>query len=118
VTACQNPDPRGKYHIGCGVTPPVVLYQPEPDYPKEASARKLLPNGLVFALTVDADGHPVNVHIKRSRVGEVAEVDRPAERMLEEKMVEAVTHYRFKPATFQGKGVPVEMNVEIEINPF
>jgi TonB family protein len=32
---------------------------------------------------------------------------------LDQKAVEAVRHYRFKPATLQGKPVPVEVNIEV-----
>jgi protein TonB len=32
---------------------------------------------------------------------------------LDEKAVEAVKQYKFKPATLQGKPVPVEVNIEV-----
>jgi hypothetical protein len=32
---------------------------------------------------------------------------------LDEKAVEAVKRYRFKPAMLQGKPVPVEVNIEV-----
>jgi TonB family protein len=32
---------------------------------------------------------------------------------LDEKAVEAVRRYRFKPATLQGKPVAVELNIEV-----
>jgi len=32
---------------------------------------------------------------------------------LDEKAVEAVKQYKFKPATLQGKAVPVEVNIEV-----
>jgi protein TonB len=115
---CRNPDTSGKYHIGCGVTPPVVLLQSEPEYPKEAAARKLTASGVVLSLTVTADGHPVDIHVKESMVPRVPPADRAAQQLLEDKLVESVRHYKFKPALFQGKGVPVEMNVETSFNPF
>jgi hypothetical protein len=117
-TPCRNPDNDGKYHIGCGVTAPVVLHQGEPVYPEEARVRKLTASGIVISFTVDVDGHPVDIHVKNSKVGAVAEDDRPAQQLIEDKMVEAVRLYQFKPATFKGKNVPVEINVEINIDPF
>jgi protein TonB len=32
---------------------------------------------------------------------------------LDKKAVDAVKQYRFKPATLQGKAVPVEVNIEV-----
>jgi TonB family protein len=117
-TPCRNPDGAGKYHIGCGVTAPVILYQGVPEYTEEARMRKLTTNGIVISFTVDADGQPGDLHVKNSRVEVVAQANRPAQQLLEDKMMEAVRRYRFKPATFEGKNVSVEMNVEINISTF
>jgi protein TonB len=48
------------------------------------------------------EGNPANVHVLRGPgMG------------LNEKAVEAVKQYRFKPGTCKGKPVPVTMNVEV-----
>jgi len=80
--------------------------------------RKLTTSGVVISLIVDANGQPAHVYVKSSKVGSVAEADRAAQQLLEDKMMEAVRLYRFKPATFKGKNVPVELNVEINISQF
>jgi TonB family protein len=115
---CRNPDEKGKFRIGCGVTAPVVLNQPIPEYPDEARARKLKPGNMLLSLTVDTDGHAVDVHIKNSRVDLVKRSDRSAQRQIEDEALKAVRGYRFKPAMFQGRAVPVEMNVEINVDVF
>jgi TonB family protein len=115
---CRNPDATGKYHVGCGVSSPIVIHPGEPKYPDEADARKLPMGGVIVSFSVDTNGDPVNVHIRNSKVDTVDKADRAAQQAIEDNMLEAVRRYKFKPATFQGKPVPVEMNVEIDIDLF
>jgi protein TonB len=37
---------------------------------------------------------------------------------LDEKAIEAVKQYKFKPARFNGKAVPVQVNVEVNFQIF
>ena len=91
----------GIYHPGGGVSAPQVIYAPDPEFSDEARRAKY--QGIcVVALIVDAQGNPQNVHIVR-----------PLGMGLDEKAVEAVKQYKFKPAMFQGHPVPVEVNVEV-----
>jgi len=54
----------GVKQIGGGVTGPVVIYQPEPDYTQ--AGRKAKVQGVATVrLVVDAHGQPQNVHIVR-----------------------------------------------------
>lgn len=100
------PDENGLYRIGHGVAAPQVLFAPEPEYSQEARTAKVAGNVLVY-LQVDTDGHPANLRVLRG-IGYG----------LDEKAVEAVTLYKFKPAMLQGKPVPVEMNVEVNFQIF
>lgn len=53
-------------------------------------------------LIVGADGHPHNLRVQRSLgMG------------LDEKAIEAVSTWRFQPATLNGQPVAVEVNVEV-----
>ncbi len=91
----------GLYHIGGGVSPPVAIYSPEPEYSDEARRAKYA-GIVVVSLIVDAQGLPQRVRVIRALgMG------------LDEKAVEAVRQYKFKPAMFQGKPVPVEVNIEV-----
>lgn len=96
----------GLRRIGGGVSAPVVLFAPEPEFSEEARKAKAAGNVLVY-LQVDAQGRPTHVRVLRGiGLG------------LDEKAVEAVRQYKFKPALEDGKAVPVEMNVEVNFQIF
>jgi TonB family protein len=91
----------GVYHVGGGVSGPVPIYEPEPEYSDEARRAKYT-GIVVVSLVVDAQGLPQRVRVVRALgMG------------LDEKAVEAVRQYKFKPAMYQGKPVPVEVNIEV-----
>jgi protein TonB len=106
-----GPGSNGNYgggvkQIGGGVSGPVPIYQPLPEFSEEARKAKFM--GVVLVgLIVDARGLPQNVHIVRG-VG----------MGLDEKAMEAVRQYRFKPAKENGKPVPVFLNVEVNFEMF
>jgi protein TonB len=91
----------GVFHIGGGISSPVVLYQPEPEFSEEARKAKFSGNVLVY-LWVDTDGKPSHVRVVR-----------PVGMGLDEKAVEAVRLYRFKPAMKDGKPVQVDLYVDV-----
>jgi protein TonB len=96
----------GVFHIGGGVSQPVVLFAPEPEFSEEARKAKVAGNVVVY-LQVDTNGRPTHVHVIRGiGLG------------LDEKAVEAVRQYKFKPAMKDGKPVIVEMNVEVNFQIF
>ncbi len=96
----------GLRRIGGGVSAPVVLFAPEPEFSEEARKAKVAGNVLVY-LQVDASGHPTHVRVLRGiGLG------------LDEKAMEAVRQYKFKPATENGRPVAVEMNVEVNFQIF
>ena len=96
----------GLYHIGGGVSAPQLIYQVEPEFSEEARKAKVAGNVLV-TLVVDASGHPQRVRVLRG-IG----------MGLDEKAVEAVKQYRFKPAMSGGKPVPVEVNIDVNFQIF
>ena len=94
------------YQIGGSIRPPVATYTPDPKFAEEASRNKFSGN-VILALVVDANGNPKNVHVLRGMgTG------------LDEKAVQAVQHYRFKPATKNGKPVAVYLNVAVNFQSF
>jgi protein TonB len=96
----------GLFHVGGGVSAPVPIYEVEPEFSEEARKAKFM--GVVTVnLVVNTRGLPENVHILRG-VG----------MGLDEKAVEAVKQYRFKPAMMGGKPVAVEVNVEVNFQIF
>lgn len=91
----------GVYHVGGGVSAPVPIYEIDPEYTDEARRAKY--SGIVMvSLIVDARGLPERVRVVRSLgMG------------LDEKAIEAVKQYKFKPAQLAGKPVPVEVQIEV-----
>jgi protein TonB len=96
----------GLRRIGGGVSAPVLQYSVEPEFSEEARKAKAAGNVLV-TLIVDVNGRPQDVHVLRG-VG----------MGLDEKAVEAVKQYKFKPAMENGKPVPVQLNVEVNFQIF
>jgi len=96
----------GAKQIGGDVTGPIPIYEPEPVYSAEAKKAKFM--GIVtVGIIVDKNGMPQNVHVTRG-VG----------MGLDEKAVEAVKQYKFKPAMENGKPVAVYMNIEVNFQIF
>ena len=96
----------GPRRIGGGVSAPQLIYSVEPEFSEEARKAKVAGNVLVN-LWVDTNGLPSHVRVIRG-VG----------MGLDEKAVEAVRQYRFKPAMESGKPVLVELNVEVNFQIF
>jgi TonB family protein len=93
----------GLYRVGGRVSGPVPLFQPEAEFSDEARRAKYQGVCLV-GLIVDAQGNPQNVHIVRALgMG------------LDEKALEAVRKYKFRPAMLDGR-TPVPVPVNIEVN--
>jgi len=94
----------GLRRIGGGVSAPVVLFAPVPEFSEEARKAKVSGNVLVY-LQVDELGRPTHIRVLRGiGLG------------LDQKAIEAVRQYRFKPALEDGKPVPVELQVEVNFN--
>ncbi|HEX5235011.1 MAG TPA: energy transducer TonB [Silvibacterium sp.] len=107
-----NPDASGVYHAGKGVTPPQITYSVDPEFADKAR-RKKLGGTCIIAMVVDGTGTPQDVHIVTSIASSVAPKLRSAAKGMDENAVKAAKQYRFKPGTYQGKPVPVEIQIEI-----
>ena len=84
-----------------GVTVPQAIYSPEPSFSDEA--RKTKAQGIVLlVLVVDKDGRPSDIRVRQSLgMG------------LDEKALEAVSRWRFRPATLNGQAVATKIAVEV-----
>jgi TonB family protein len=93
----------GWYRPGNGVISPEVIHEEKPQYTSEAMRAKV--QGIVeVEAIVMPDGSVSQVQIVRSlddRFG------------LDQKAVEAVKRWRFRPGTRMGKPVPVLVNIEL-----
>jgi TonB family protein len=92
--------------IGGPVTAPVLIHSASPDYTAEARAKKFNGNVQVY-LWIDPNGNPSHVRVVRG-VG----------MGLDEKAVEAVRQYKFKPAMQDGKPVKVDMYIDVNFSLF
>jgi periplasmic protein TonB len=96
----------GVRRIGGGVSAPVLVFQVDPEFSEEARKAKVA--GIVVVnLQVGPDGLPRNVRVVQG-IG----------MGLNEKAIEAVRQYKFKPAMENGKPVTVEMNIEVNFQIF
>jgi len=83
---------------------PQVIYNPEPSFSDQA--RKAKQQGeVVLLLVVGKDGRPYNI-----RVGQSLGMG------LDEKAVEAVARWRFRPATLNGQPVATQIAVEVDFH--
>jgi len=96
----------GVMHIGGSVKPPSVLVQVDPEFSEEARKAKFSGNVQVY-LWVDEQGNPSHVRVVRG-VG----------MGLDEKAVEAVRQYKFKPAMQNGKPVKVDLYIDVNFQIF
>src|ERR1039458_6338295 len=91
----------GAFRVGNGVTAPVLLYKKEPEYSEEARKAKYQ-GTVVLYVQVDPSGKAINMKVLRSLgLG------------LDEKAMEAVKQWKFKPGYKDGKPVTVEAQIEV-----
>ena len=92
----------GVFKVGNGITAPHVIYDPEPEYSAEARQAKYQGTVVLWAI-IGPDGLPRNLRVRQSLgMG------------LDEKALEAVRTWRFRPATKDGD--PVAVQIEVEVN--
>jgi protein TonB len=104
----QQPTINEVKHVGGPVKPPVVVYQPELKFTKEArkafknSHEKTFDDTVKVYCWVEPDGTVSHVRvIKGIGLG------------LDEAAAQAVRRYRFKPATLEGQPVTVDLYIEV-----
>lgn len=92
----------GVYQIGGEVSQPVPIYKIEPEYSEEARKAKFS-GTVLLSVVIDANGTTRDIHVTR-----------PLGLGLDEKAIEAVSKWRFRPAMKNGK--PVAVQAQIEVN--
>lgn len=90
------------YRIGGDVIAPVLIQKIEPQYTEDARHAKLSGTVLLFVI-IDENGVPRNIRVLR-----------PLGMGLDEKAIEAVTQWRFRPGN--KAGVPVATQAQIQVN--
>jgi TonB family protein len=90
--------------MGKGVTPPKVVFSPDPEFSELARSAKYQ-GVVVLLIVVDRQGKVRNIRIAN-----------PLGFGLDEKAVEAVAGWRFTPAKKDGEPVDAELAVEVEFH--
>jgi len=91
----------GVFKIGGGVSAPVPIFKPEPEYSEEARKAKFQ-GSVLLSIVIQSDGTTSNIRVIRALgLG------------LDEKAIESVTKWRFRPSTKDGRPVAVSANVEV-----
>jgi TonB family protein len=92
------------YKIGNGVTPPLLTYSVDAEFTQKAKHAKYQGVSVVQCV-VDAHGMPQHVHtVRKLGMG------------LDEKAIDAVRQYRFKPGTLDDKPVAVAITIEVNFH--
>jgi len=94
------------YSPGRGVVAPVPIYAPEAEFSDEARRNRY--QGIcLISVIVDTHGDPQNPRVvQRLGMG------------LDEKALDAIRRYKFKPGTKDGRPVPVMMTIEVDFRMF
>jgi TonB family protein len=93
--------PAGVYKIGGAVSQPALIYKQEPGYSELARVVGWM-GSVGLSVVVGADGVPQNIQVIKSLgFG------------LDEKAIEAVRSWRFKPGMKGGEPVPVIANIDV-----
>jgi TonB family protein len=99
--ASEGSSTGGPFSVGGNVSAPIPIYKPEPSYSDEA--RKAGKEGqVVLMVAVDAEGAVSHAYMVK-----------PLGFGLDEKALETVHTWKFKPGTRNGVPVPVRVMVEV-----
>jgi Gram-negative bacterial TonB protein C-terminal len=99
--ASQQASADQTYHPGGGVRNPILKYAPDDLLQREVKLLRV--TGVsVIGLVVDENGMPQRVQVVR-----------PLGMGSDEYAVAEVLQYRFTPAIYRGRAVPVEINIEV-----
>lgn len=96
--------PTPIYQTGPGVVPPKILKRVDPDYSEEGR-QKGAQGTVVLSLVVDENGLPRDIR-----------VERPLGYGMDEEAIATVKRWKFKPAQYEGKAVPVMVQIEMSFH--
>lgn len=106
VGAAQTTQTGGTvYRAGDGVTNPIPISRPKPQYSEQAT-KAHWGGTVVLSIVVDEKGVPRNVKVVK-----------PLGLGLDEKAIEAAQQWRFRPGMKNGVPVPVRAQIEMIFRP-
>jgi TonB family protein len=95
----QTPDP---YRLPPGAKPAVAIHTVPAQFSAQASAEHFQ-SAVIVSMIVNEDGLPTDIRLVRG-----------AGHGLDENALDSVSHYRFQPATLDGKPIATRVTVEID----
>jgi TonB family protein len=90
------------FRVGGGVTAPIVVFKPEPEY-SEVARRAKRQGEVVLSAVIDSTGHPTQIHVTK-----------PLGLGLDEQAMSAVSQWRFRPGAKEG--TPVSILAQVAVN--
>jgi protein TonB len=103
VGSIAVPGQVGALHVGGQVQRPELVYNPEPEYPKQAKKAKIQGDVKIDAV-IDKDGNVIQAHV----------ISGPPE--LVEAALKAVTQQKYEPTYLNGSPVPLELVVDMNFS--
>jgi protein TonB len=103
---CQQTDPSGTKHDDSSVQAPTIEHAENPEIPAGQRSPKGVHHVLISVI-VDKHGNPTHVKVKQ-----------PAGYGFDEKAVEAVMKYKFKPAMRNGSPVKTDVTIDVKFETF
>jgi TonB family protein len=104
-TATDGGIDGGIFRVGGSVSAPTVIFKIDPEYSEEA-LRERYSGAVMLTVVVDTEGRALDIHIVKS-LG----------RGLDEKAIEAVEKWKFKPGMRGGQAVNVRATIEVNFRP-
>jgi TonB family protein len=101
TTAGMMPTLSTGLRVGNGVTAPSLIAKIEPEYSESARKAKISGTVLLY-IVVDPDGRASNMRVLRG-----------LEPSLDQKALDAVARWKFRPGTKDGMPVPVQATIEV-----
>lgn len=94
----------GVMSVGGGVSAPSLIHSVQPEF-TDAARQAHLQGVVTIQLIVDQNGNPENIQVVRHLgMG------------LDQKAIDAVRQYKFRPAVYQGHPVPVRLMVDVNFH--
>jgi TonB family protein len=90
------------FRVGPGITHPELVYKVEPEY-SEAALKAGIQGAVLLDLVIDQQGLPQDIAVLS-----------PLGFGLDERALQSVSQWRFKPATKDGE--PVKVQAQVEVN--
>lgn len=94
--------PTQDLRVSTGVFAPTVIYSTPVEIPSGVVLAR--DEQVVLSLKVDEKGKPSDIQVVS-----------PTNQILDEHVVEAVSKFRFKPATLDNQAIPVDLNFVVEV---